>query len=281
MRSPSLYELIGLDNYAPTTEVEKQWRSVTQGSLAGSIPLDDLTLLAFEQLRDPHTKQLYDTVLESLLRNDLILPRIMDENIRSQIRLMVGSLGFAVEEVATETFQIVYPERSTVNESAHFPDLKTVAIGTADFAFSTVPFIAELGWIDDAIRVRLADCPAYSFQLESAMSEVDLQDGNQGLIVKIGPTDSSFQLNAAYINQSTGVYGPISSASDRLLPKNSLHIAHRFGVRNTPPRIKSVILNYYKALALAVALADPRIDPNVCSTAMIRLAKKYHPQFAF
>lgn len=281
MKSPSLYELIGLEDYAPTTEVEKQWRSVTQGSQAGSIPLDDLRLLAFEQLRDPHTKQLYDTVLESLLRNDLILPRICDEEIRSQIRLLVGSLGYAVEQIAPETFQIVSYQHSTTTESTRSSELKTVAIGTADFTFSIVPFIAELGWIDDDIRVRLADCPAYSFLLESAMSEVDLQHDNQGLIVKIGPTDNSFQLNAAYINQSTGVYGPLSSASDRLFPKNSLHIAHRFGVRNTPPRIKGVILNYYKALAMAVAMADPRIDPNACSTAMVRLAKKYHPQFAF
>jgi hypothetical protein len=275
----SLYEIIRVKNFATTQEVEERWQEFSnRQNLDPSSTMSEKVDTAFRFLRHFETKQIYDTLLDALQRRDKTLPRFASPGDETATLELAVYLNLPLVPIGPLTYKIATPGRNRGENGSVFARY-TLPVGEAFLSFIAIPFVAESDRFSEEPVLCLDGNQDVALQLRSIMTTVKIRHGDQGLLIRVGCPNETPRLNAGYVNITSSVFGPLETASNHYFPENSLEIAQRFGLRNSKPRIQQIILEYYAALAEALARFDARIDRDTAKNSFTRVAKEYHKQF--
>ena len=219
-RKPTLYELLGLDNFAPCFEVNE--RKVRFESILDESNIEDQSQLslAVELLSDPESKQRYDLLLEALLREDLCLAPVLSSSERLEIMRIAARIGISLEQKTETVFRVVSSRASAVPAIPSFT-CHSVLLGLATIQFIAVDCEVELSPLDyRPILVSQGAAKNY-LTLSSKVTNTVFSVGDKLQLVTVGNEEQPIGYHAAYINESKSAFGVLEAAPEALFDGGS------------------------------------------------------------
>lgn len=278
-REYTLYEKIGLENFAPSVDIEACQNHFEIApefdELRHSAICEDLRKV-FAILGNAQTKAWYDLLLEGLQRNEKLLTPIADPSERVEIQRFAVHLGIHLVQRTETVLQIVQPDQQTGQPQSLSSSNRKFQLGESEIIFSAIPCKAQFSDYDDNLYLVAINQPGVNFPFQSEVALIMASQGDDIQIVSLGGQPGQSQLQAGYINQTQGLYAALEFAGQALFCGGKEDIAERLGTRARSDRIRELILEFYQLLAEAMSEFDTNVDAIAAASSFRPFAERVH-----